>query len=150
MAVSKQIVVVNLHSFIDAITNSSTELFVLGDNSTIESVKEMITFMLKQWNIMAAKGCFGSHHMLNERFKLSDDGKEQIPEILKYEDCIGDIYIYTEEMYKNKGEYAWDYHKKDNIGKIIIEGATDNSIPSEMFEWIESAFGYKTRRCHLG
>jgi len=43
----------------------------------------------------------------------------------------------------------WDYECQKNVGKIIIIGADDNSIPYEMFGWIESTFNTYDRH-HLG
>lgn len=38
--------------------------------------------------------------------------------------------------------------RKSALGKIIIEGTGDNSIPYELFEQIEELFS--ATRCHLG
>lgn len=35
---------------------------------------------------------------------------------------------------------GWGYEKEENIGKIIIEGDGDNSIPYELFEEINDTF----------
>ena len=47
-----------------------------------------------------------------------------------------------------RDERGWGYEIPENIGKIIIMSACDNTIPGEMMEWIESAFSAK--RFHLG
>ena len=44
--------------------------------------------------------------------------------------------------------YMWGYEVEENVGKIIIESTTDNSIPWEIIDWVESAFSSK--RWHLG
>lgn len=150
----KQFLIINLHSFIDVMTNSSSELFVLDKAQSIETVKELLAEMLKHWNQMAVKGIFGDRYVKNERISVS--GKELEPKpIHDFDDVFGDIYVYTQEMFNNHKEdieqgYDWGYEKKENIGRIIIESASDNTIPSEMFDWIESAFGYNTTRYHLG
>jgi len=149
---SKKILIINLHSVIDVITNSSSELFVIDNSKSIESIKEMLTLMLHYWNEMAADGIFGDHYVKNKQYSFKDNkiNNEHEP-ILNYEDVFGDIYVYTKEKYDNRGQYSDDrYETETNIGKIFIESSTDNSIPSEMFEWIESAFGYRTERFHLG
>ena len=38
----KDIFIINPHSFVDIITNSSTELFVCGKDKTLEMVKDLI------------------------------------------------------------------------------------------------------------
>ena len=42
--VKKQFVAIDIHSFIDVITNSSTELFVCMDNKVVENVKEILEY----------------------------------------------------------------------------------------------------------
>lgn len=144
----KQIIIVNIHSNLDVITNSSSEIFVISNN-TIDSVKTMLEFMLKHWNEMAAKGCFGEYYAKNERFNFK--GKKTIKPIYSYEDVFGDIYIYTKEMYDNKNpKYRSEWEIPQNIGKIFINSSCDNSIPPELMDWIESAFGYSTQRFHIG
>ena len=39
--------IIPIHSFVDLITNSSTEIFVKADNNTINAIKEMIDCILK-------------------------------------------------------------------------------------------------------
>jgi hypothetical protein len=161
----KQIIAISTHSFIDVITNSSSELFVLGDAKSIEAVKELLQVMLDHWNQMAVQGIFGSHYVTNERYSLASNEKAEYKPIKNWNDTFGNVYIYTEDRYNadmaemerfNKQypnrdyEPGWGYEKKENIGKIFIESESDNSIPHEMFEWIESAFGYHTQRYHLG
>lgn len=152
-------IIINFHSFVDIITNSSTELFVVENSTTIETIKEMLQFMLDHWNQLAAGGAFGDHYIVNKRVSLNGREKPSKP-IKTYDETFGDIYFYTQEIYdrdeieneKWEGKFfsSAKYQKKENVGKIIIEGAFDNSIPSEMCEWIEKAFGYETQRFHLG
>jgi len=136
--------VITIHSHIDVITNSSTELFVVSDGE-IETVTEMLKFMLEQWNLMAAKGLFGEWYIRNERVSLKD-GKAIDPKPLKeFDDVFKPVFIMTEKHVRNDG---WTYQTEANIGKIIIKSESDNSIPGEIMEWIESAFS--AQRYHLG
>ena len=149
--VNKQVLILNVHSFIDLITNSSTELFIIDNNEiTINSVTEMLKLMLDHWNQMAAKGVFGEYYKINDRFNFKKDKKSKV--IKTFEDTFDNVFIFTKEMYEEskKHKYSAEYENKENIGKIIITGVFDNSIPSEMFDWIESAFGFNTQRFHLG
>jgi len=145
----KTILVLNYHSSIDVITNSSSELFVVDSNS-IETVKEMLEFMLKKWNELAAKGVFGEYYVKNNR-KYIGNNNEEIPEINKFEDVFGSVCVLTKEHYNNTfKDDGWQYVKQSDIGKIIIESEGDNSIPGEIMEWIESAFGYNNiKRFHM-
>jgi len=137
----------------------------LGEAKSIDAVKELLQVMLDHWNQMAAQGIFGPQHVSNERYSLSTNEKAEYKPVKKWDDTFGRIYIYTEarynadiaEMEKFKRENpkadwdsGWGYEKKENIGKIMIESESDNSIPHEMFEWIELAFGWNTQRYHLG
>lgn len=144
---SKQLVLVDYHSFIDVITNSSTELFVVSDDKTVEFVNEVLKDMCKEWNRLALKGFFGSWHTRNERPNLNGSEKEE-PTVRPFDEMFEYPYIYTQEMFDNKDQYAWDYERGENVGKIIIQGTTDNSIPYEVMEWIGNYFS--AEREHLG
>jgi hypothetical protein len=131
----KKALVVDVHSVLDVITNSSSELFVISDNTTVSAVEDLLKYMVDTWNEMADKGIFGKWH--------------QDRETLKYENCMGVRLMDPSDI--NIGEdakYSWGYETEENVGKIIIESTTDNSIPWEIIEWIESAFSSK--RWHLG
>jgi hypothetical protein len=145
----KPFVVVNVHSCIDVITNSSTELFVVN-NSTVEAVKETLAFMLQHWNEMAIKGVFGPCWQANKRTGLGTKIKQKEP--CSFENMFGDVFIFTENIYKDRKNDGYSWAKRENIGKVIIIGGSDNSIPYEIMEWIETAFGNYSNvtRHHLG
>lgn len=112
----------NFHSFVDVITNSSTELFVLDSDRALESVKEILQAAIDLHNKVE-----GSSY--------------------KFEDIFEEPYIGSGK----KAIDGWEDYYTSNIDSgIIIEGAGDNSIPYWMFDFIESVFGYKTERFHLG
>lgn len=144
-------IIIDTHSFLDVITNSSSELFICDKEQSIEFVKEMLHFMLDKWNEMAVKGAFGDWYIKNKRISLNTK-KEEIKPIKTFEEVFGNIYIYTKErQYQDtitSGDFYKDMHDSSNIGKIFIESAEDNSIPFEIFDWIESAFN--ATRYHLG
>jgi len=113
----KKATAINLHSFVDVITNSSTELFVCDTNKSIETVESILREKLKQ---------FGA---LNDREYI-------------YEECFRPVYIYTKEM-ADKAQsdgYAWGYENSSNVGKIIIESACDNTIPYDLWDLINDLF----------
>jgi hypothetical protein len=120
----------NIHSFVDVITNSSSELFIC-DRKDISI--EFINIILKE--------------LLNLYNNAS--GNE-----LVYENVIGSVDIYTQEKYLNdyentdNGKYMRGYEKEENIGKIFIESKDDNSIPYAFFDFIEDVFD--SQRYHLG
>lgn len=49
----KKINVIKFHSFVDVITNSSTELFVCNTDKTIEAVKEILKKIIDGYNMMS-------------------------------------------------------------------------------------------------
>jgi hypothetical protein len=70
-------IIVNVHSIVDVITNSSTELFVCDTKKSIEQVKEILEKMLEFYN---------STH--NDEHLYS------------FEDVFEEPYIYTREIYE--------------------------------------------------
>lgn len=143
----KQIsLLLNIHSHLDLITNSSTELFITGGENNVDTVKEILQEILDSWNKLARTGAFGPHWVKNKRKYLNKE-QEKLEPIYKLDDIL-EVFVFTENMFKAQEDYGWGYEKRENIGKIIIESRTDNSIPYEMFEWIEEAFCAK--RYHLG
>lgn len=114
--------VVNVHSLVDLITNSSTELFVLDTEKSLEVVKEILVEAIN----------------LNNKTKGTSE---------KFEDIFEELRIGN----GNSALVGWGDYYKSKISKgIIIMGVGDNSIPWWMFNFIESVFGYDTERFHLG
>ena len=127
----KQVLHFKPHSTIDVITNSSSELFVCDCGRDINAVEDMLQDMLDLHN------------------KMFDEDRT-------FNDCFGDIYKIKDEdearslidkvsyfSYNNKSFNAENY-----VGNIVIESDSDNSIPFELFDLIES--GFNARRIHLG
>ena len=119
----KQIFLVNFHSFVDVITNSSTELFISNTEKSIETVKEILRKMLDICNMQNDK--------VDDIFRVYVVNKSNV-----------DSLAQTLESYER------NTLKKSLIGKIIIEGVEDNNIPYELFDLIESKFS--AERLHLG
>jgi predicted metal-dependent RNase len=113
---------INIHSMVDIITNSSTELFVLDTKKSLDFVKDILVEAIKL------------HNMANDTN-------------YKFEDIFAEpIYGSGEDTL-----YGWEEYYTSKIKDgIIVEGVTDNSIPYWRFEFIESVFGYSTERFHLG
>ncbi len=118
----KILFIIQPHSIVDVITNSSTELFVIDTDKSIETVKEI----------------------LQEAINLHN----------KVEETSYTFEEIFEEPRFNEGKVTiegWeDYYQSNHSNAIIVEGASDNSIPYWMCEFIESVFGYSTERFHLG
>ncbi len=84
---NKSLFVLHPHSFVDVITNSSTELFVTDSNKTKETVKEILELLIQTYNTAT-----------NSKYE--------------YDNCIGEVYTITEENYEDFfNEYIinWGY-----------------------------------------
>lgn len=119
----KKTILINLHSFVDVITNSSTELFVCDTDKSVEVVKQILQDKLDSWN-------------RNEGHNRS------------FDDVFCEPYIYTKEMYESRSEWAWDWENPDSIGKMIIESNGDNAIPYDM--WDDINYIFNGCNYHLG
>jgi len=172
----KQVISINLHSFVDLITNSSTELFVCDTKKSIEAIKSLLVDMLELYNKvheedLKFEDVFGDIYQgeidyenawifLEYYFaesilldKIDKQARQELPDFDNYHSITE-----TEPRYKimerfDKNQRAWiDKYKKqiDEIlnKKILIFGALSNSIPFELFDMIESVFNAK--RIHLG
>ena len=118
--------VIDTHSFVDVITNSSTELFVCDTDKSTNTIGEILRDRLQAYNLL-----------YNREFN--------------YDDCFETPFVYTQEMYDKADEvleYRWGYEHSGNIGKTIITSTSDNSIPYDLWEIIEDLFN--ADRHHLG
>ena len=115
-------VTINVHSMVDLITNSSTELFILDTEKSVDVIKDILQEAINLHNIASGTD-------------------------FKFEDIFAAPYIGSAQS----AIAGWeDYYTTKKDEAVIICGATDNSIPYWMFEFIESVFGYSTERFHLG
>jgi hypothetical protein len=122
-------IIVQPHSFVDIITNSSTELFVCETDKTLELVKGILHD-------------FVTHH--NAGVKLGLYGYE-----VRYEQVFKDPYIGTKETAEMVGWFeSYQPLKNKVVGAVIIEGRTDNTIPYYMWDGIEDLFN--ATRIHMG
>jgi hypothetical protein len=116
-------ILINIHSFVDVITNSSTELFVSDTKKSVELVTDILQYAVALHN--------------------KTEGTEY-----DFNDIFEDVYFGSiENILYNY--FGGDCTSKIKNG-IIIRGASDNSIPSWMSGFIEDTFGYSTERFHLG
>lgn len=120
--------VIPVHSFVDLITNSSSELFVCNTDKSVKMVKEIIVGLTERYNATQV---------------LYPKGQRDTLDIDKLFDS------YFQEPYVSDGSDT-DVHsdRVANKGDIIIRSADDNSIPYEMWDDIEAIFS--AQRYHLG
>jgi len=131
----KQILLINTHSFIDVITNSSTELFVCNNDKTLEQVKEILE---EEWE----KFIKANPYM----YSYDDNPKNWVKNGKFVWEVLRTRQGKTEEE-KIDG-CIWGYEDMVNDNTIVIEGLDDNSIPHDFFDIIENVFN--AQRFHLG
>lgn len=138
-----QIFEINIHSTIDVITNSSSEIFIIDDKKTVETVKEILRELLDNWNNKAEKGEYGDFWILNDRKNIFT-GEVYKPTLKTFDEVFGKIYVYNDKKHKERIEYCFydgcdifSIKRKKTEGKIIVHSTGDNSIPFELMEDIE-------------
>jgi hypothetical protein len=153
----KQILIVNVHSMIDVITNSSTELFVCDTDKSIETVKELLKELLEKYDELENVGCedksYRDFDSVFGRIEKVEDINQLYDFITGYDSSIPEFLMSKSYEESRKLEKKWFRNNKNKLeekylGKIIIEGASDNSIPYDLWDHINSLFnGYNK---HLG
>lgn len=137
----KTLFILTPHSFIDVITNSSTELFVCDTEKSLELIEELLEELLQTYNKL-----YGKKLRYKDVFKeLRFYSKEEYEKSVKKEE---EDKKEAESEGRKYRDYRWGFEKKENIGRVVIEGGGDNSIPYEMFDLVEGAFC--ASRYHLG
>ena len=163
---------INSHSFVDVITNSSTELFVINSEKSVELIKEICEDLIATYNksnscTYTFSGCF------NEPYIVDENNINDIIENLQgYDNDIPDSCD-MKKTSRLEYRFPWDENREYNeqidqlieqkvndklkevmpklkekyLGKIILMGADDNSIPWPIQDYLESLFG---SRMHLG
>jgi hypothetical protein len=114
-----------IHSVIDVITNSSSELFICDTDKTINMVSEILAELV-------------------EVYKKATGDKREIPEMLFVTDCSDPKVNDAMDEYVDFYSTIFDH---SDIA-IAIRSTNDNSIPYCLFEFIEYVFNAK--RYHLG
>jgi hypothetical protein len=123
----KQIIVLNVHSIVDVITNSSSELFVCNTDKDVEFIKEALQEMLDFYNKVK-----GEDLIFSEVF--GDIGK-----------CDNPTNLSMVKGYLSDYSSNWIKPTKESI---FILSASDNTIPCGFCEMIEDMFNGD--RIHLG
>ncbi len=121
-------IIVKIHSFIDVITNSSTEIFV---TETDKEVKEVEAILKEKWELFKKlyPDCYNSSLPLSGILTVNKATKEEVKDYIE----------------------SWgDCHGKDMMkeGDVLITGTGDNEIPYKFFDVIEDIFNAKG--FHLG
>jgi len=106
-----KVIIINIHSLIDVITNSSTELFILDTKKSIGFIIEILQHAIDL------------HNIANETN-------------LKFDDIFIEPYYQDDKTFE-----GWsDYYSSNLKDGIVVKGIDDNSIPYWMFDFIENTF----------
>lgn len=152
--------IINPHSIVDIITNSSSEIFICNSKKQLEIVKSILQSLIDEQNSinntkMTFENVFREPYIVNSSnsdslidtissYGYQFSGTEYLP---SYFDLEGN----WEERNKQHEEIVnkWKENNLDKInGLLIIESASDNSIPYEIFDKINEIFNGDN--VHLG
>jgi hypothetical protein len=104
------------------VSNSSSSSFICHTDMSLDEVNDKLVILLDFYN------------EFDER-------------TLSFDDVFSEPFIASKEYASS--DWAKHYPEMaDSEGKIVIEGACDNSIPWTLFDFIEDKF--EATRCHLG
>lgn len=125
------ILVIIYHSFVDLITNSSTELFVCDTDKSLEMVKDIVEKIINNY--------------------YDELGYDERPDIWfdpKLKNWNAIFKLPTIAAYNNSHWATDSYGFNVEKGNIILESAADNSVPYSCWDRIEEVLN--ARRYHLG
>lgn len=156
----KKIVLIKPHSFVDVITNSSTELFVGGTEKDVSAIYEILQECLNSYN----GGDFQSIQSICDVEIITDGNIDSW--LATFNGWGLPYWICTEtkqpeyDDFNNWEEYQqandnWlernrDIIKNGLIGMVTIMGSGDNEIPYDLFNEIENIFEKNSHRIHMG
>jgi len=154
--------IINVHSCIDVITNSSSELFICDTKKSLEVIKDIILSFVQAYDKAYEYGKT-FEDMFNEPYIIEELDFDLIKTLgsyrhfdyLKFPEYEHDKNIGWDECQKkwhDKIEKWIDINRKrledDFLNKVILESADDNSIPWGLMEVICDIFN--ADRIHLG
>ena len=133
-----KISIVNIHSFIDVITNSSTELFVSNNNNDVEMVKTILEEILEHWNKLNDSSYTMSIFGLIEKFDYS--------EYIKCLDTCKSIYVNElfhtiNQWFPDTNDYYIESERKEHIRYKLYDNDYDNHLFYKYKSAIEKKYG---------
>jgi len=123
-----------IQSIVDMITNSSSEIFIIKDETDTEMTLENYNGFLK--DLESYTNLFLEKEHMSGSYSSFDSA----------EDCY-EASIAERKHFDPFYEYGYD------IGDLLIESQSDNTIPWEVMDYIEESarnHGYQCKRRHLG
>lgn len=108
------------------VSNSSGSSFICKTKDNLKTVKEKLQLILDCHNALSGENLIFDNVFCEPYYGSQDYDKKLV----------------------EWGYWRQVYNSDTTVGKVVIDSATDNSIPSEWFEIIESTFN--AERIHLG
>jgi hypothetical protein len=148
---------VDIHSIIDVITNSSSELFISSKDTDVSFVREFLEDIISIENKYENRNTkfydyFDEPYLLTEENidSFLNDGSWFLSESYKmpFKQQNEPYDNYMERVNEYEKNWVRSVNKDDYIGKVVIKSASDNTIPYHYFELISSVLNAK--RYHLG
>jgi len=178
LEMDKKIYIIAPHSFVDVITNSSSELFIGNTDKSIETIKEICVDLLSVYNkindtSLEFEDVFEEPYIVDENnidniLHTLQGYCDDIPNEWEIEKSLGlkrnysyskkdEFKEYNQNIIKQvKEEYDKQMAeqlpalKQKYLGNVVLFSANDNSIPCEMFDFLENIFNNYNSRIHLG
>lgn len=122
---------VNVHSFVDVITNSSTVIYVQCTNETTKLAKDLIDTILKAANVKQTA---------SDLFEFSIEPNECFKDSIRYELIDYKEHIQKIDKYKNVTDAEID-KKYETIAKDLLDAVSSKKIP-EPDGWAENSDGW--------
>ena len=148
--------ILDIHSFIDIITNSSTEIYVSVDNSAIQSIKELINGMLAYSNSNKTCDDIFDIKIIDAKIeewlenRLEDFYEEECSDIedlsindfekiksLFYEKYSKEV-VY--EMYEDYCNRTYDYYPRSYISVEVKESSKELEQVANVLNRLRSLF----------
>ena len=151
----KTVFTIALHSSVDVITNSSSEIFICSTNNSLEDVKEILQSLLDIHH--KADPYYGNNFddVFGEIYVLDESNVDSYIDLMVEWECWPRDISYHDKQYQKKLAEARRLYRKEHYGdptelygKIVINSNGDNSIPWGIQQSIEELFHAK--RTHLG
>jgi hypothetical protein len=124
----KQLIVINVHSFVDLITNSSSELFICDSGKSLETVKDILTGLIVEHNASSESKISADHlfgGILNEprtsefTFNYTTFPRELREEYEKYHEIywLHDWSTRNANNFRNSARYKEFEAKAKKVGE---------------------------------
>jgi hypothetical protein len=131
-----EIFLVDVHSFSDLITNSSTDVFAFKTNKSVEAIEELLRNLLKA----------GSEKDIDSVCTVSESTIRNFWD--QYVEWIDSSRFCFHDFIKRFHNYHTNKTADADDKVVVVKGVDDNSIPYWLSEYMRHELG--TYSIHLG